>query len=193
MCGIQSSPSVAEGVVYFGSRDAHLYAVDAATGKQIWAYSTEPTWVVDAPAVAGGKVCVGTSDSGRFIILEAATGKLVSNFDAGMFVFSSPAVSGTVVCFGCFNGRLYALDTAAGKKLWEFRTEASRVDPHHVLTEDGHLNLKGFEDTVKLPPYEGMVVFIERIFSAGSILSSPAVDRGVIYFGDTRGMLYAIE
>src|SRR5689334_17197744 len=33
---ILSSPAVADGVVYFGSDDERLYAVDAATGREKW-------------------------------------------------------------------------------------------------------------------------------------------------------------
>ena len=34
--GFQSSPAVVDDVVYTGCRDAHLYALDAATGKEKW-------------------------------------------------------------------------------------------------------------------------------------------------------------
>src|SRR4030042_4580559 len=34
--GIHSSPAVVDGPVYFGSRDSHLYALDAATGELRW-------------------------------------------------------------------------------------------------------------------------------------------------------------
>ncbi len=33
---VKSSPSVAGGVVYFGSYDRHLYAVDIHTGEEKW-------------------------------------------------------------------------------------------------------------------------------------------------------------
>jgi outer membrane protein assembly factor BamB len=39
--GFQSSPAVANGVVYTGCRDANLYALDAATGKEKWRFNTE--------------------------------------------------------------------------------------------------------------------------------------------------------
>ncbi|MEZ4905125.1 MAG: PQQ-binding-like beta-propeller repeat protein [Spirosomataceae bacterium] len=38
--GIDSSPAVAEGVVYVGSNDYNLYAVDAVTGTKKWVFAT---------------------------------------------------------------------------------------------------------------------------------------------------------
>src|SRR5690606_34125841 len=33
---VRSSPAVVGGAVYFGSGDGHVYAVDAATGRERW-------------------------------------------------------------------------------------------------------------------------------------------------------------
>src|SRR5260370_13747227 len=38
---IDSSPAIANSIVYFGSDDGNLYAVDAKTGEQRWSYTTE--------------------------------------------------------------------------------------------------------------------------------------------------------
>ena len=37
---IESSPMVVSGVVYTGSRDHHLFAIDARTSKKLWSYRT---------------------------------------------------------------------------------------------------------------------------------------------------------
>src|SRR5262249_14494252 len=36
---VTSSPIVANGIVYFGSGDHHLYALDAASGQQRWSFA----------------------------------------------------------------------------------------------------------------------------------------------------------
>jgi len=38
---VNSSPSVAAGVVYVGSDDGHLYAVEAETSQEQWHFETE--------------------------------------------------------------------------------------------------------------------------------------------------------
>jgi len=191
MEGIQSSPAVADGLVCFGSRDAHLYALDAATGDEKWAFSTEPSWVVASPAISNGVVYFGTSDSARLLALDLASGKLKFEFGAKLFIFSSPAVADKTVYFGSFNGRLYALDTGTGDKLWEFRTGAAEIDSLKVLSPDGSLNRESFQGLGD--DYQGMVSFVEKLCTAGSVLSSPAVSGGVVYFGSTDGYLYALR
>src|SRR4029077_11834569 len=72
--GIQSSPAVVDGVVYFGCRDSKVYAVDAATGQQKWAFSNKGSWVIASPAISDGRVYFATSDTGLFHALDANTG-----------------------------------------------------------------------------------------------------------------------
>jgi hypothetical protein len=66
--GVASSPAVAGGMVYVGSRndyvweyDAKFYCLDAATGAFVWSYTTGDN-VDSSPAVAGGMVYVGSYD-----------------------------------------------------------------------------------------------------------------------------------
>jgi outer membrane protein assembly factor BamB len=58
---IYSSPAVAGGVVYIGSYDDTLYALDAVTGARKWSYTTG-NWITSSPAVANGVVYVGSWD-----------------------------------------------------------------------------------------------------------------------------------
>ena len=51
-----TSPAVANGVVYVGSRN--LYALNASTGALLWSYYTSDVW--SSPAVANGVVYVGS-------------------------------------------------------------------------------------------------------------------------------------
>ena len=63
---IQSSPAVADGRVFVGSRDGFLYAVDAASGRLLWRVDHQMSWVNTSPAVAGDLVFAGSSDE-RFL------------------------------------------------------------------------------------------------------------------------------
>jgi polyvinyl alcohol dehydrogenase (cytochrome) len=53
-----SAVSVANGVMYSGDMDGHMYALDAATGKILWNYQATGT-VLDGPAIANGVVYWG--------------------------------------------------------------------------------------------------------------------------------------
>jgi outer membrane protein assembly factor BamB len=58
---ILSSPAVANGVVYVGSNDNKIYALDAKTGAFLWSYITG-AWIESSPAVVDGRVYVDSRD-----------------------------------------------------------------------------------------------------------------------------------
>ncbi len=66
-----SSPAVANEVVYVGSEDGHLYALNAKTGAKLWSYATN--FVDSSPAVANGVVYFGSTDDNVYA-LNASTG-----------------------------------------------------------------------------------------------------------------------
>ena len=54
-----SSPTVANGVVYVGSEDDNVYALNANTGTKVWSYTTGNLCIL-SPTVANGIVYVGS-------------------------------------------------------------------------------------------------------------------------------------
>ena len=76
-----SSPVFKDNVIYFGGDDGNVYAVDAATGRQIWKRATNGP-VPATPAVADGTVYIGSYD-GKFYAFNAQTGALKWKFATG--------------------------------------------------------------------------------------------------------------
>jgi outer membrane protein assembly factor BamB len=189
--GFQSSAAVVEGIVYVGCRDGHLYAFDAATGRKKWDYSTSQSWVNTTPAVRDGVVYAGTCDSHRFHAVDAKTGRLRYALDAKGCIVSSPALAADLAYFGTFNGVLHAIDLKSGKQSWEFRTDAAQKDELKVLEADGSFTQNTFAPTFH--DFEDMYLGVYRQFSVGAIISSPVVNKGVVYVGSTDGSLYALE
>ena len=58
---VVSSPAVVDGVVYVGSYDSYVYALDADSGQLRWRYETGYR-VYSSPAVVDGVVYVGSGD-----------------------------------------------------------------------------------------------------------------------------------
>jgi outer membrane protein assembly factor BamB len=93
-----SSPAVANGVVYVGSPDHKLYAFDAATGQPLWSASTG--YVIESsPAVANGVVYVG-SDNASVYAFDAGTGKQLWSAATGNYVVSSPTATNGMLFVG---------------------------------------------------------------------------------------------
>ena len=117
---LESSPAVADGVVYAGSANGNVYALNASTGANVWSYFTGNT-VNSSPAVANGVVYIG-SGNGNVYALNASTGAKLWSYATGEYVDSSPAVANGVVYIGSGNGNVYALSASTGAKLWSYAT-----------------------------------------------------------------------
>jgi outer membrane protein assembly factor BamB len=128
---IWSSPAVVDGVVYVGSLDHHLYALDADTGHKLWSF-TAGDLVQTSPAVANGIVYFGSWDDNVYA-LNAHTGKLLWKFVTGGHVLSSPTVAEGVVYVGSWDGNLYALNAKTGARLWSYQTGCANLVAASVL------------------------------------------------------------
>ena len=77
---VNSSPTVVNDVVYVGSEDDNVYALNARTGALVWKYTTEGG--VASPTVANGVVYVGSEDDNVYA-LNASTGASVWRYTTG--------------------------------------------------------------------------------------------------------------
>jgi eukaryotic-like serine/threonine-protein kinase len=120
-----SSPAVANGVVYVTSGYGYVYALKASTGAVLWNYSTGDD-VQTSPAVANGVVYFGGYYNGyasTVYALNAATGALLWTYTIGPYTYSSPTVAnGVVYVGGGQDNTVYALDANAGTLLWSYTT-----------------------------------------------------------------------
>lgn len=190
--GNQSSPAVVDGVVYFGSRDAFAYAVDAATGNQIWKFSTSGSWVNNSPVVHEGRVYFGTSVPGVMHAVEAKTGKVIFDVPAGSPVFASMALANGILYMGNFAGKMTAIDVKAQKPVWVFETDGAKKNAAALTNADGSVKWESLFPGPNLF-YEDMVLAVNKLFTTGTILSSPVVVGNTIYFGSTDGNVYALQ
>ena len=190
--GIQSSPAVKDGVVYFGSRDSYAYAIDAATGKQLWKFSTDGSWVNNSVLVHDGKAYFGTSIPGFMHAVYAKTGKIVFDLATGTPVFASIALAGDTLYLGNFGGKLTAIDLKTQKPAWVFETDGARQNAASMTNADGSIKFETVFSSSNLY-YEDMVLAVHKLFTMGTILSSPVVAGDTVYFGSTDGNLYAVR
>lgn len=185
---IRSSPTVVDGVVYVGSRDYNIYAIDADTGEKVWSFQTG-SWVESSPAVVDGVMYCGSND-GHLYALDAATGMELWSFRAKYPIRSSPAIANGVVYFGSDDYNVYAVDIATGKKLWCTETEGMVISSPVVV--DGVVIVGSVDGSCYvLNANNGRVRLNFDIRS--SIVTSPVVNNGVAYITTTRGFVYAID
>ncbi|MGF3523072.1 MAG: PQQ-binding-like beta-propeller repeat protein, partial [Candidatus Bathyarchaeia archaeon] len=107
---VASSPAVAGGMVYFGSSDDKLYALDASTGEVKWVFFTGGD-AASSPAVADGVVLAGSYD-GKLYAVDALSGVLLWSYQTGDWVISSPAIAENKVFVGSYDHAVYAFGSS---------------------------------------------------------------------------------
>jgi outer membrane protein assembly factor BamB len=188
--GIASSAAVAGGLVFVGGRDGHFHVVDAATGQLKWKHNNRGGWTIASPAVKDGIVYFPTSDGTRFKALEASTGNVKFDLQNKAVSFSSPALASNVAFYGTSDGYLNAVSLADGTLKATFQTDGSKENGPRFTDENGRLRTSLMYPDRTL---DGMVIGMRTMMTLGSVLSSPVVVDGVVYFGSTDGNLYAVR
>jgi outer membrane protein assembly factor BamB len=190
--GIQASATCSNGMVYFGARDGFFYALNALTGRLNWKYAADNSWVLTTAAVQNGKVYIGTSDTYMLLAFDAATGKQLFKYKANGYVYSSPALTASTAFFGDFTGKMFAVSLNSGKLSGSYTVATRRLNASTVLkndTLDYNYLTTGKDNAL----YSTSVSTMDKLYTLGPIVSSPAISNGVIYFGSADGYMYAIK
>ena len=176
-----SSPAVSNGVVYFGSVDLNVYALDASTGARLWRFATGDE-VFSSPAVSNGVVYVGTGfrRANAVYALNASTGAKLWSYSTGGGVYSSPAVANGVVYIASTDSNVYALNASTGAVLWSYATGGAVYSSPAVA--NGVVYVGSQDNNVyALDANIGTVIW--KYNTGYTVISGPAVANGVVYFG----------
>ncbi|MGA8149723.1 MAG: PQQ-binding-like beta-propeller repeat protein [Terriglobales bacterium] len=186
---LTSSPAVVKGVVYVGSADDNIYAINGSSGALVWKYATGKSIVDSSPAVVGGTVYIGSSDDNVYAI-NASKGTLVWKYKTGGAVNSSPAVANGVVYVGSSDDNLYAISTSTGALDWKYKTGgAVNSSPAvangvvYVGSDDGGVYALDASTGIEYWDFT----------TGGKVFSSPAVANGVVYVGSDDSNFYALN
>ncbi len=187
----ETTPIVVDGTMYITTSFNHVYALNAATGEQIWHFKHKMgpiTTYCCGPnnrgvAVHGDKVFMGTLDA-KLVALDANSGALVweqqiADPELGYSETMAPtAVNGKILIgtnggeYG-IRGFVKAFDANSGKLLWTFHTspeDSTGVWATHDATgRDMHRDIAAEKAALKElgDPYKTV---------GGGVWQNPAVD-----------------
>ncbi len=140
--GLEATPIVADGIMYFTGTWSKVYAVDVRKGEILWEYDPQVPReygervccdvVNRGVAIYEGKIYVGTLD-GRLIAIDARTGQMVWEVitvdqDKPYSITGAPRIVKGKVIIGNggadlgVRGYLTAYDTKTGNQQWRFYT-----------------------------------------------------------------------
>jgi eukaryotic-like serine/threonine-protein kinase len=122
---ITGSANVTDGAVYFGSRDARLYALDRQSGRELWRVEEPSAWVIATPVVTPDVIYSARSSSAQVRAVDRASGDELWQRAANSPVFASPVIVGNRLYIASEAGTLYAFDRTSGRELWAMEAGAS--------------------------------------------------------------------
>jgi outer membrane protein assembly factor BamB len=182
------SPTVVDGTVFVGSRDNNVYALDASSGDQKWAFETGG-WAWSAPMVVDGIVFVGSGDNNVYA-LDASSGDQKWAFETGESIYSSPTVVDGTVFVGSGDNNVYALDASSGNQQWVFET-GSEVDSSPTVIDGTVFVGSGDNNVYALDASSGDQKWA---FETGeSVYTSPTVADGTVFVGSADWNVYALD
>jgi len=118
---IASTPAVEGEVLFFGTMNETVLAINWKKRGLIWSYrNPERSFpYYSSPAVAEGLVVIGGRDK-TLRAFHRHTGNVAWTFRAKARIDSSPVVAGGVVYVGSHDGRVYGVDLQSGERVWEY-------------------------------------------------------------------------
>lgn len=152
--GLQSTPLVIDGIMYVSTSRNRVFALDAATGKELWQYKYAPqdsAGLIYGPwnrgvAVAHGLVYMGTIDN-HVVALDQKTGRETwkvnvedmkqcgCNITAAPLVVKDKVIVGVTGGDSAHRGYVTAFFAKTGRMAWRFWTIPGPGEPGHETWE----------------------------------------------------------
>ena len=206
---IISSPVIDGGIVYFGSIDSTLYALDLQSGKIKWTLKTNgeirSSVIIDNNKVylAGGNgvlSCIDKNDGSvawQTIFNATAMFMAERRYDFADYYHSTPLIDDNTIYIGSGNGRMNAYACQTGALLWSFR--AGDIIHNRPVISQNKLIFGSFDGYVyALDKDDGELMWKfksvgHQYFPTGEVQGSPAIAGKTLFIGARDYNLYALN
>ena len=144
-------------------------AVDATTGKRVWAFQTEG-WMGARPTFGPRNVMLGSQDKHIYAV-DKTTGKLAWKYKTGGRISGSARATERFAFVGSCDARLYAVDQVVGHVRWQYETEHEKGFGAPIYSRPLLIG-----DTVYLAAMSGKVYAVNRKTGAHRWKIAPVAD-----------------
>ncbi len=184
---IRGTPIIENKIIYTGSYDNNLYALNSTSGEFIWKYATDGG-ISGKPAIINDNVYFGSEDN-QLHVVSTRTGKRIWSYSTEGPVRSSPSLAQGHVFIGSDDYHLHVVNSMSGRLSWKFESAGSiRSTPLitdnkvYFGTENGEFICMDFSGELKW-----------RFQAKRAITSSPCIFNQIVYFTSLDSNLYALD
>jgi len=184
---IRGTPTVSDGVLYVGSYDNNLYALNGETGDFIWKYPANGG-IVSKPAIFQNNVFFGSED-GLLHVVSSHSGRIVWTYYTEKPIRSSPTIAERHVFIGSDDGNLHIVNANNGRRV--LRVDAGSPirstpivfnDLVYFGTRSGDFWCTDFKGNVKW-----------RTKAKKAITGSAYLNEDIVYYNSMDSTLYAVD
>ena len=184
---VEAAAAITDGVVYIGSLDERLYALQLKSGEKIWDYKAGP--IAAPPSGRGGFVYVGDSD-GVLHCVDAIAGKKKWSYETGGLIKSGINFAGDSILFGSSDEHLYCLGKD-GSLAWKFEVAGGPVLGTPVVV-DSRTFAAGCDSTLHiLDVATGKEK--DKLDLGGQVAASAAVVADRLYVGTMTNQVLGVD
>ena len=176
---VYAAPVIANGILYIGSTDGKLYALDAKRWGIKWVFDAGDT--IRYSAVVLSNRVYFSARNNKVYALDANTGEKLWEFKTKSWMDASPIAADNTVYIGAFRSKIYLLSARTGE-LESVRERTIRIRGTEYGCANGVLRPISPEHNAKL----------WRARTGGSE-SYPVTANGTVYIGGRDGRLHAFD
>jgi eukaryotic-like serine/threonine-protein kinase len=207
---ISSPAAVSTGSVYFGTIDGTIYALNSASGKESWHFSSGGA-ILGSPVVDGNVIYLG-SDNGKLYALNASTGTELWSYTAGsgteaVSLGTATVVNGVVYSAASNNvshSYLFAVNASSGSALWNRQIDNLLLSSPQVFNGKVYVTAT----TITPPSIDSQVYvfnakdgspsgsplsFSQSATPNDTLLAPPTVAGGIVFYGSRNGNVSALN
>ena len=198
---LKSSPVVSGGLVYIGSLDSYLYALNANNGDIVWKTKTEGP-IESSPAFADGAVYFTSQEptAGALYKLDANTGAVIwklplpyqHSFVGGTEMLGSPSVAAGMVFASSDWGAYYAVNVTTGDVVWKFINPAAiEFIVSSPIYVNGELFIIDIFNIACLNATNGHILW--SAYTGDELYVSPSYADGKIYVTTSQRDIFVLD
>jgi outer membrane protein assembly factor BamB len=185
---IWTSPAVSDGIVYVGSYDGILHALDAKDGSMVWEKEL-PSSMASSPVCHDDVLLFGAFD--RYLYaLDKTSGDILWQFKGDNWFWAAPVVQDNTVYAGCLDNMVYAVDIATGNEVWRFNA-GDKIVSRPVITDNQLVVVSESGELYSLDASNGSL--LKQVSIDATVMAPLYADGDSIYVHGRNHTVYAID